>query len=410
MRNTNRATWVEALVPYGNQIISQLPNINWNSFEYTGPVEVDVPESENAGFSLAAVNRTLSGREIIEATAKSGKNPYGVFGGAACELWASVIPVPNIRDFVDPTGDIDVKIRLPLLTVLKDHTGEYDDPTMYLATEDGFTDLGDQYSRWLFNEVVRVYSPLAKDFDKPVFSVPDISEDDELKLADIAEFYGNLLFTRMITRDKSNIKVQVSIKVTTETSTVVNHLLEFLIITSGQSYSPTEPSIRGIPVPPPWQLFTEQVKGLTGRSEVVLAYWQKKPAKMGKVNKIQSFHKIDNHCGRLLYLALLQKEVEGKPWPFDNPRSRYWFPKLTIHQVVSGATPLFKTKSIPMCGYHFRDFRQHLFSIFDTYEMIPKGVLTNRTKPIAQKFNELLYKGGGRTRKRGGGCGCGLMF
>jgi hypothetical protein len=403
LRNKNRAAWIETLMPYGNQIISQLPTLNWNSFLYTGPIEATYQIFSNNPREVRPVQNIT-----FQGIAKSPKIPYEVFGGAACELWASQFPTPSIRKFVDPTSDIDVMVALPDVSAIHDETGGFlDDPAMILFSSDtGLTELGDQYSRWLFNEVVRVYSPLVTQFDRPLFRLPDISEDSETSLADLAEFYGNLLFTRSVSAGGTMIKIQISTKISTEFSTNVSHLLEFIMLSSGQSNRLSPYQIRGIHTAPPWTLFTQQVKGLTDRSSIILDYWQKNPAKAGKPNRVGSFYKIDNHCGRLLYLAQLQKQVEGKPWPLEGAVPKQYFPLLNTYTIIREVQPLFKLKSLPMCNYHFRDFRQKLFEIFNTYTYVEKGVLTNLHSKPSHNLTMLLYKGGrrrGKTLKKGGG-------
>lgn len=397
LRNTKRGAWLNSVLPYGNQVVSQLSAINWKSFRYHGPIECKREQIETQSTKFGQVKIV---DDVFTGTATTVERPYEVFGGAACELWAKQFPNLRFRELVDPTGDIDVFIANPDVIPDSDPEGVYDSPDLYLfKDETGLTELGDQYSRWLFNEVVRVYSPLAKFFDSPKFALPNKDETRETSRADIAEPYGNLLFTRIASAEMANIKVQISIKSVSESATVVNHLIEFIMTKTGMSRNLSPFVVQSIHVASPWELFSQQIQGLADRGQAVLEFWDKKPIKRGKPQLTPLFYKLDNHCGRILFLALLLKQTQGKSWPLAGKGPKVWFQPVTSHTLLSQVKPLYTTKTYPMCNYTFPDFMKLVFETFEGIPGIPPGTFTNKDSPYRQELESHLYTARGGYRR-----------
>jgi hypothetical protein len=378
----NRAQWIDTVYPYNGILLSVLPKIRWGSFRYEGPflIETDGYENddkEGSTFKVDAHEKTTlyetSGHTVLVSGA-----PYEVFGGAACELWGKKIPQIPIYKFVDPTGDIDVSVSQPkvlpdspeLQELIDIYGEEYLRPLMIY--KDTYTPYGDAFTRWLFNEVVEQVQEIAAHLNT-VTTLPRKDEHLETVLGDLDSVVGNLLITRHIAEDKSMIKIQISTKILPD---IVHNIMEFILSPHGDFRSQTKFTVDGIYLQGPIKLIQDQADALADRADSVKDTVAKYT--LSHIKNSPLFYKFDNHCARVLYLALLIREVQGKRYPENGI--------IFMHMDVSMANgivrKLYKNGRGAMCDAHFGDnYIGTLIGILESMENIGPGAL----KKLQQK-------------------------
>jgi len=397
-KELRRAQWVDTIYPYGGVITSVLPKIRWDSFRYEGPlfIETDGLEDENwsspaAGtgtkFKMTPTEKPTKLYETVGHSVPVSGAPYEVFGGAACELWGKKIPDVPIHKFVDITGDIDVSVSQPtvvpekaILRELIDNAGD-DAIRPLMLYQDTYTQYGDAFSRWLFQEVVEQFSAVAKQFNIKELGLPGRDENSETTLGDLHAVTGNLLITRLISENKSMIKIQISTKVLPDT---VNHIMEFILSPHGNFRSNTKFTVDGIYVQGPIKLLLDQVEGLAGRADGIKNTMVERG--VAQIQNYPGFYKFDNHCARLLYLVSLIKFVEGKPYPENRNNFMY----MTESYAIFILEKLYKRGRGALCDAHFgAGFIDRLIPILESMKYIGVGQLTTKIHPeLKKKLNK----------------------
>ena len=329
-------------------------------------------------------------------------------GGGACELWGSAVPEVPIRKYVDYTGDIDIRVAPPsfkitdteLIAALERDGLESDVSSMkpILLNEEGFTAYGDALTRWLYDQVVSNVRAIAPQFDRKGLAPPDYREDHETAVSDLQTAVGNLLVCRSPLLDRGMIKIQLTAKVGDE----MNHIMEFILRPIGAFSIRNHFKVEGVYLEDPKRLLQGQLEGLVGRGEGILNS-MKNRSELTRVENYPSFYKFDNHCARLLYLAALQKSLEGKP--FSGSAKKMDF--ISKSDAVSILSKIYAAGANKMCYKHFGDnYMDRLIAIFETMRYIGPGLLSAKLN-VGSKgvLNRAKAKGnakavGGRTRKR----------
>lgn len=401
-----RRTWIDVIAPLSSSIVSVLPKIDWSAFKYEGPIEIEleVPDdTAKESFSTGTHTITLHSQCI----SNNKMTQYQVFGGGACELWGKAFPQVPIRKYVDYTGDIDIRVALPSLTItdvatlnfFEEGDFEFDIRMMQpvLVNDKGYTPYGEAFTHWLYDEIVSKITTIAPYFNKKEIVLPDFNEDDETAVSDIRTELGNLLVTRAIVQEGEVIKIQIATKTVLGDISIMNHLMEFILPTKGTFTLSKVFTVDNIPVEDPMTLLFGQLKGLTDRGTGIKNALITRP-NIAKIENYPSFYKFDNHCARLLYLAHLQKFVEGKKYP----GSKYTFSYLTEAQVINILASMYKRGISTMCYTHFGDnYMDRLITVFESMKYINEGRLTtkiaNANKAI---LNRAKSEAGGSRRKR----------
>ena len=310
-KNDSRDKWIDAVYPYGNSVVAILSQIKWDSFEYDGPmiIETDIELDDTS----PKIYRT-NGKSV------PAKVPYEVFGGAACELWGKHFPKVPIHKYVDPTGDIDVHVSSPSIvpenkTVQKMIDDGGDDAIKPLMVfEDKFTEYGDAYTKWLFDEIVRLSVELAPSFDGKKFG-------------------------------KFN--------------------MELVIDPKGQFRTYTKFKLNGIFVISIYNLLLGQVRGLRDRDEGIRSTAN---STLSRIDNYKGLYKVENHCARILYLAKLQKYLEDKK---DLEKSMKPAP---ISQSTASSIMKDVVKHGEFCSIHFgKDYIETLIKVFESMSHIREG-------------------------------------
>jgi len=286
-RDRGRINWVKNAYPIGLNLVSCVQNIPWLDYSYSGTIPLWYSEDEE----------TYKIEEVPISTYFKYK-PYYFFGGCVYELMNAIDSraTVNLRDYVDPTGDIDVRLVMPFIRIPDKHPVDHYE---YLLTEDGahMNILLDNYTRWIYDQlkIQLERMPLfAKLFEN---TVPfDYREVHEADTSDIQDRVGNLWIVRSPQYDRGMIKIQIVAKFET---TEPDHILELvlpikskpgidILNTAANNFQEKYNSINGFPLESFSQLIQGNLSGMTDRQSL-------------HINATLR-HKFYNHVGRIQYL------------------------------------------------------------------------------------------------------------
>jgi hypothetical protein len=293
-KDEERNIWLENIYPLGFMLINKISEIPWHKYKFNGETECLVHEEEDEEEVIIKKN--------LEGKAKLLDSSYYVFGGAACEIYSKIYSSTSIdiNEIVDPTSDIDIKIFSPIFSIKNGEEIIFD---LVMMEKDSYTQLNDHFTEWLFNEVMLICLAIEKYFDTSIFSLPnkdDIDESYELKNADMKDYVGPLLISRVLLVEQKIIKIQV----TTKVYEITNHMIEFLLpinqdlefggIKQTYHYKPYEykTPYSSIYIENPIKFFQSQLKGLEDRY-LIFSY-----------ENLYDY-KLYNHCARIIYASYL---------------------------------------------------------------------------------------------------------
>jgi hypothetical protein len=316
-----RILWTKNVYPISQYLLQMIQSIPWNDYRFEGETtlwtERIVNSNNNSnGFTMTATESIIpvdSHRIRISASTES-ITPYSYFGGCVYEILNTRYkPMTNLRSFVDPTGDIDVALCLPKIT----HTTEQnylDYHFKNLKTGNNvsgleMTELVDNYTRWVFNEVVKKISAsntlLGKLFENTVeFEYSEAQEG----VVDISKKIGNLWVVRSVDLPGNMIKIQLICKF--KDMEVAEHLIEFVLhletipVIESLNHSIEQMTKESFMFSSfPIMNFSELLKGNIQTSlENRIKFWDT-PIR----------HKFYNHVGRVQYLNDLLPRLIKKP-------------------------------------------------------------------------------------------------
>jgi hypothetical protein len=223
----HRQEWTKTFYPYSPYFIQLIQEIPWNDYNFHGKNqfitenEIDVRHTEI---------------ELVELECKTNSNiNYKFFGGSVYELlnikFKKSLGI-DIKDYIDPTGDLDIQIDLPCLELLEGDLEKSYQYKFLIEKPEGITmtNLGEHLSRWIFTNFLTKLRQIEPQFSKifPNSMEFDYREDDEAENSDIAERIGNLWLVR--THSDSFIKVQLVMKISIKgESDYISHILEFVL-------------------------------------------------------------------------------------------------------------------------------------------------------------------------------------
>lgn len=286
-----RQLWTDIPYPLSGAILSAFRQINWPVYKFVGV-------SETSDWDDKAEEPIIVSMQM---TATAGQIPYAVLGGAACELYGSANPRgPPFWRYVEPTADMDVHVAYPRVTQIE--RGEY---LAMIYNGDHFTALGDDYTRWLFAELVRIMTPVAELIDRlrlPL-EIMNKEDDEETAAADLHVNVGKLLIARVPLPAQNMIKLQVGACVRKGGESVCSHLLE-LIFTIDAATPHAVDNIDG-------RIHAYQIKQLDGLYveeifKLLNAQFSALKDRLGTPTKVY------NHYARVRYLLALIADLHRK--------------------------------------------------------------------------------------------------
>jgi hypothetical protein len=327
----SRIIWNKNVFPIGPYLVFAVKTIPWSSYQFDTMVnlpynDINAPEAAG-GFTMQAAFNPPIMPFHVRATNDNGL-PYYFFGGSVYEILHNMYrdyPYPDLHRYVDPTGDLDIHLRLPTkITVdrpagLEPYTHCFNEIATLVEHGGGraptlsnpltMNALVDDYTRWVMDQLYRQLMI-------PVFSKLfgaarrcNYRRNFEASYADIAIPVGNLWLVRTFAPPYSMIKIQLLAQF--EGMTEPDHILEFVIPCSiditleSDMFPPRYPVdhtvlhrpesiLDGIPVESISRLINGNRDSISNRYRL----WN-----------TDIRHKFYNHVGRLQYLNQLLPHI-----------------------------------------------------------------------------------------------------
>jgi hypothetical protein len=122
----NRILWTKNVFPIADFLIEAVLNIPWKTYRFEGRCNIwyGADKEQTKNIVWGTINSSQDDLEILQIpatiTATPQSSPYYFFGGCVYEildrLYGKEPGVPKLRPLVDPTGDLDIYLRLPSIT------------------------------------------------------------------------------------------------------------------------------------------------------------------------------------------------------------------------------------------------------------------------------------------------------
>lgn len=229
--STERKIHVKNTYPIINELIQLPSRIKWATYKFNDSATflVQKTEENNSGFSL---DETVEFKTHIvpevEASYPETTIPFSFFGGCVYELLHNQLKkdatsAPHIREFIDPTGDIDVSLLRPKITTTSEMELTSDFKNIQLTE---INEIINHWTEWVwsqFHSVVRE-SRVLREYLEHNTEDFDYKEDHEGQLADKAEKIDNLWILRA--RVNNMMKIQLCVKYKGAKNS--EHILEFV--------------------------------------------------------------------------------------------------------------------------------------------------------------------------------------
>ena len=330
-RDSDRKIFTENGSKYADEFISLVRDIDWG-WRYEG---------ENT-FLRGTYNDDTDKVDFdfvkLECTASLPPVPCFVFGGYVYELLNK--DLGGLKKFLDPTGDVDVRINTPVVKLAERHKYEevynfwYED-----AACSKLNDIMDQYSRYLFRLVLAKVSQM--NFENTVDF--DIQDDPEGGGEDFVKV-GNVYVSRIC--NPSNVKIQIVCKFSGMTTS--DHLFEMVWVIKKDDiveelgplgyYKEKNPKIQGVFVQDLKSLILDNVGSANDRISLY-----------GSVKQ----HKWFNHIQRLKYLNSIFKDSQykliykGQRVTFSDELQNKYFKNKNIEFIIADIQAKCKDRTIP---------------------------------------------------------------
>jgi hypothetical protein len=309
-RSPQRIKWMKTLFPIGQYLIQIVRKIPWTSYEFKGNVDLfHLISEDDATFDPTKPDEYVAEEVPIQTrwTMIQRKvevpiiEPYYFFGGCVYEIINTLIPDPSIplRNYVDPTGDIDIRLYLPFIETPPDGI---DYINYHLKADGTMNELLSNYTQWLMQQLEIQLKGIPKPlFDKLFENTVsfDFREQGEALHSDLQIAVGNLWIVRVPQYDAGMIKIQVVCKF--EETEAADHCLEFVMrintIPKVSNLNETilnlndvRMFIKGFPL----ESFRNLLGGnLSGMEDRAVLY-----------SNEELRHKLYNHVGRIQYLNI----------------------------------------------------------------------------------------------------------
>jgi len=297
-RNTDRIKWTKHAIPIGEYLITCVRNIPWLDYKYSGKTTLWVADEESRCTS-----------DEIEIYADLPREPYYFFGGCVYEILNALalaersrhpdIPYVNLRDYVDPTGDVDVKLVLPRVRPAQEVDFDYSE---YVLKDDGthMTALLDHYTQWIFDKLREQIESHAAIFDRLFENTErfELAEEPlEAAHADVFVRIGNIWLVRVLDTDLPMVKIQVVAKFL---DTEPDHILELVLELTKKCDGNT---IFQLDIAPLTSITTvKHGLRMSALSELIDGNNGGIKSRLKTHNDDELRHKFFNHVGRLQYL------------------------------------------------------------------------------------------------------------
>jgi hypothetical protein len=290
----SRIFWVKTFYPHLGKLVHAIREIDYNSYEYSGPYTFTVQYSTGWNNYRPNPNRLVFDEHVIDIK----RLECNFFGGICYELLNdSSRNTPPLSNYVDPTGDIDIAIICRFPDETKEMTdkwnegGEYNGCVATLVINSlGVRKVNDYYlhaARWIHSKLVEIVAHLQLDIPNSVdFDISEYYIQDTLEFIDIIVGKSHVI---MYVEGGHTIKIQLIYKIVSEDGiTILDHVVEFLITPPEDDlYIRKVQIIGGAEIQNMMDLFNDNLEAHQKRAHLILT---------------DDRHKPINHTARILYL------------------------------------------------------------------------------------------------------------
>ena len=229
-----RIVWCKNVYNGLSELLPIVKNIKWDSYVFNDNCNISYinEESDEEETKIETMLATTTPNNSEDAAPLS----YTIFGGSTYELINKKhYKTVNLRDFMDPTGDADIKMKLPRVYI--ENLKKYH--SYFIPLIDQETNELNNYFRTTFRWCYdRVYEQLMlydlnKLFPNSVpFNIDEYAEvPNEFKqpnLGFIDTAIGNCRLISFYSPNANYFKIQFVIKIVDEGITKIDHLIEFV--------------------------------------------------------------------------------------------------------------------------------------------------------------------------------------
>ena len=327
----NRKAWVRHIFPIGQYLIPLIQAIPWQSYRWEGIIPAWIStdsgnakkvfeKSKKQYTTLIDEDHLIVNLNTVAST--SSNLYYRFFGGCVYEILKTEYKNINIREYIDPTGDIDILLSMPYLNWVDDEAAiklgdNYDFDEYYftesVASQKSMNALLNDYTQWIFNCMKSQLEKIPQTVFENMFvdSVPfDLADDPEGAYSDLIFERGNIRLVRTFSLGEAGrggmIKIQLIAKFNDMTKS--DHIVEFVLPLT-QAINDTQGSMLGgenksffgkttlLSGGFPVETYSELLKGnIDAAITRVVALNSPTP---------DLYHKFFNHIGRLKYLNII---------------------------------------------------------------------------------------------------------
>jgi hypothetical protein len=325
-KDEKRIQWNKHTYPIGEYMIALVQSIPWLDYSFTGKVNFLHYDDEDEKYA-----HPLWIEKEIE-TKKITIPPYYYFGGCVYEILNSLYKKQlgnSLHTFTDPTGDIDVRLCVPNITIKEPDVFDYMD---VLIEPDGKNNNGknkykinafiDHYTKWIFENVENY---LTKKMPKQLFDKIFIDTEEfdyktnyEANFADLTSKIANLWLVRTIVNNMVKIQLTAKYKGMEES----DHILEFVL--------PVEMDIANVKdfyrvdslnrCKDNYYIILKDNIPIESLAELYAANIRAGKERIGVLDEDMHHHKFYNHIQRTLFLNNSLGKILNKPGENDEDK------------------------------------------------------------------------------------------
>ena len=307
-----RIVWCKNVYNGLSELLPIVKNIKWDSYVFNDNCNISYINQE----SDETKNETMLVTTTPNNSEDAAPLSYTIFGGSTYELINKKhYKTVNLRDFMDPTGDADIKMKLPYVYIEKpEYFNTYSIPLIDKETNE----LNNYFRttfQWCYDRVheqLMLYD-LNKLFPNSVpFNIDEYDEvPNEFKQSNLGFIdteIGNCRLIMFYSQSANYFKIQFVIKIVDEGITKIDHLIEFVFSVGENNeivYQPESTAIQ----PARFDYFDEYridtMPDLLGGN--IEAYAVRQNFFVEK--QLNYYHKGFNHILRMIYLLELSIHI-----------------------------------------------------------------------------------------------------
>lgn len=230
-----RIVWCKNVYNGLSELLPIVKNIKWDSYVFNDNCNIlCINQEQDDEKKIETMLATTTPNNSEDAAPLS----YTIFGGSTYELINKKhYKTVNLRDFMDPTGDADIKMKLPFVYI---ENPKYFNRYLIPLIDEETNELNNYFRttfRWCYDQVYEqlMLYDLNKLFPNSVpFNIDEYDEvPNEFKqpnLGFIDTAIGNCRLISFYKRQIGSFKIQLVIKIEDEGTTKIDHLIEFVFM------------------------------------------------------------------------------------------------------------------------------------------------------------------------------------